>query len=321
MIMEEDLFAAMENKAMEAFLEMTSAPKPGQDIGVPETLPPYIRRIVATYEGGKALIAYITPEFEEIARVSVCPDDLITGYTLFVEDEYKRANAILTRADMESHMVVNVAGRCAERLVVGDELHMTGISAPDHFHANMIAREMVLEFGMGKKTGPVDLMNVRPQKGDSALLQRSTSQPDEDYYYHSTDMSSEQARESMGEIADMLASAEAKAIHGLAINWKAHQSNGVIHFPDPYIEAYGWDEEGSLIYPHRPKKDPSLPASTEDAGPETPPKLTGLKAKTWFAGTEYDAPRDADGNFRSGWHWNMPYAISRDEAKGHHELG
>ena len=31
-----------------------------------------------------------------------------------------------------------------------------------------------------------------------------------------------------------------------------------------------------------------------------------------FAGTEYDAPRDADGKISGGWHWNMPYSIRRD---------
>ncbi len=37
---------------------------------------------------------------------------IITGYTLFVEDEERNADAILTRGDMEAMMVVNMAGRC-----------------------------------------------------------------------------------------------------------------------------------------------------------------------------------------------------------------
>ncbi len=37
--------------------------------------------------------------------MSVCPFNIITGYTLFVEDEDKGVNAILTRSDMEAHMV------------------------------------------------------------------------------------------------------------------------------------------------------------------------------------------------------------------------
>lgn len=68
-IEEEDLYAAMENKAMESFSEMTASPKPGQDIGVPDPIPEELRRAIAVYEAGKVLTAYITPEFEEIARV------------------------------------------------------------------------------------------------------------------------------------------------------------------------------------------------------------------------------------------------------------
>ena len=60
----------MENKAIESYSEMTGSPKPGQDAGVADPIPPQLRRAVAVYEAGKALLAYITPEFEEIARVS-----------------------------------------------------------------------------------------------------------------------------------------------------------------------------------------------------------------------------------------------------------
>jgi hypothetical protein len=42
------------------------------------------------------------------------------GYTLFVEDESARANALLSRGDMEGVMVVHLAGRSAEKLVMGE---------------------------------------------------------------------------------------------------------------------------------------------------------------------------------------------------------
>jgi cell division protease FtsH len=41
--------------------------------------------------------------------------------------------------------------------------------------------------------------------------------------------------------------------------------------------------------------------------------LSGLAAKTWFAGTEMDGPRGADGKYADGWHWGMmPYSVRRD---------
>ena len=58
-------------------------------------------------------------------QVSVCPLNVLTGFTLFVEDEDKNVNAILTRSELEGRMVVHLAGRCAEKLVMG-EGQMTG---------------------------------------------------------------------------------------------------------------------------------------------------------------------------------------------------
>jgi hypothetical protein len=35
----------------------------------PDPIPPQLRKSISVYEAGKALVAYITPEYEEIARV------------------------------------------------------------------------------------------------------------------------------------------------------------------------------------------------------------------------------------------------------------
>ena len=72
---------------------------------------------------------------------------------------------------------------------------------------------------------------------------------------------------------------------------------------------------GALKYPFKPKRDDSVANSS--TGVATPPQekelvLSGVKGKTWYAGTDQDAPRDADGNFKHGWHWNMPYTVKRD---------
>ena len=177
-ITEDDIYAAMENKAMESYQELTSSPAPGAE-GVPDPIPPALRKSVAAFTAGKALLAYITPDYDEVARVSVCPYNVVTGYVLFVEDEDARADAILTRGDMESAMVVHLAGRCAEKLVMG-ESEVTGLGAPDLFHANLIAREMVLSAGMGAKTGPVDALRVRANEKASGDLLRSLEPRDAD---------------------------------------------------------------------------------------------------------------------------------------------
>ncbi|WIA15942.1 hypothetical protein OEZ85_012685 [Tetradesmus obliquus] len=358
-ISEEDIYAAMENKAMEAFQELSGAPQPGYS-GLPDPIPASLRKSIAVYEAGKALVAYITPEYDEIARVSICPYNMITGYTLFVEDEAARANALLSRGDMEGVMVVHLAGRAAEKMVMG-EAEMTGLCAPDLFHANMVAREMVLSAGMGRKIGPMDLMSLHPKasedsSGDLLRTLEPKDASEEEFYYHASDMPTEMARVALSDVLELLEAAEAKAAYGLAINWKplqalvdtllqrgvlqgkevAHilETNGVIHFPDPYTVGFGWEDDGSLLYPFKPRPEgPNSPGDGSsssgggggagpDAGPDAGPSggegeekelaLAGAAAKTWYAGSEFDAPRKADGKFEYGWHWNSPFRVKRD---------
>jgi cell division protease FtsH len=100
------------------------------------------------------------------------------------------------------------------------------------------------------------------------------------------------------------------------------ESNGVIHFPDPYTVGFGWDSDGSLLYPFKPKQQQSegplsgLSSSNLGAQPAAAggkdAALVGAASKTWFAGTDKDAPRNADGSFAYNWHWNSPYRVKRD---------
>lgn len=53
-------------------------PQPGFT-GLQDPIPLALRKSIAVYEAGKALIAYITPEYDEIARVSICPYNMVTG--------------------------------------------------------------------------------------------------------------------------------------------------------------------------------------------------------------------------------------------------
>jgi cell division protease FtsH len=61
---------------------MTSMAQPGT-AGLGDPIPASLRKSIAVYEAGKALLAYITPEYDEIARVSVCPYNMVTGERSF----------------------------------------------------------------------------------------------------------------------------------------------------------------------------------------------------------------------------------------------
>ncbi|KAL4452773.1 hypothetical protein ABPG75_008435 [Micractinium tetrahymenae] len=123
-----------------------------------DIVPPTMRKTIAVYEAARALVGYITPRFDEIQRVSVCPGGVATGYTYFLPLEETLESRIITKGYMEAKMVVAMAGRCAERLVLG-EGNVSTAGAADLEHANNIAREMVFRCGFSKRLGPVSLMD------------------------------------------------------------------------------------------------------------------------------------------------------------------
>ena len=48
----------------------------------------------------------------DVPQVSVCPGGVPTGYTYFIPQEEHLESRVVTRAYMESRMVVHIAGRC-----------------------------------------------------------------------------------------------------------------------------------------------------------------------------------------------------------------
>ena len=53
---------------------------------------------------------------------------------------------------------------------------------------------MILSMGMGRRMGPVDLMHTTSTAQDNGMFLRTadSAAPDEEYFYHATDMSTEQ---------------------------------------------------------------------------------------------------------------------------------
>lgn len=231
-----------------------------------DVVPPRMRRTIALYEAARALIGYITPHFDEIQRVSVCPGGQATGYTYFLPMEERLESRITTRAYMESRIVVALAGRCAERLVLGDA-NVSTAGATDLEVANSVAREMVFRCGFGRRTGPVALMD-----NEEVYLNRARTR-------RVADISTEMAKVAAADLKELLEAAEAKAYWGLAANYKALESlaaaleqresmtgeevatllddAGVRRFEAPYVEGYEWGPDGSLVWPGRPDKPES----------------------------------------------------------------
>ncbi|MFN3447701.1 MAG: ATP-dependent zinc metalloprotease FtsH [Roseococcus sp.] len=111
-------------------------------------LNPAEREAVAIHEMGHALAAASLPGADPVHKVSIIPRAIgALGYTMTrpTEDRF-----LITRADLEARMVVLLAGRAAEDLVLGEI--STG-AADDLARVTDIARQIVTRFGMHPALG------------------------------------------------------------------------------------------------------------------------------------------------------------------------
>jgi cell division protease FtsH len=237
-----------------------------------DSIPQRMRRTIAIYEAARALVGYITPNFDEIQRVSVCPGGLATGHTYFLPMEERLESRVTTRAYLESRMVVAIAGRCAEQLVFG-EANISTAGASDLELANSIAREMVYRCGFGKRTGPVALMD-----NEEVYLNKSRSRK-------IADISTEMAKIAYEDVVELLEGAEAKAYWALVSNQAALQklsgalleqetltgeevaelieSTNPKKFDAPYVTGFHWNDSGELVWPEKMDSNRAAPRESE----------------------------------------------------------
>lgn len=120
-------------------------------------LNPTERRAVACHEMGHALAAASLPGADPVHKVSIIPRSIgALGYTMQrpTEDRF-----LITRTDLENRLVLLMAGRAAEDLVMGEI--STG-AADDLARVTDIARQIVTRFGMHPVVGQAVL---EPDRG------------------------------------------------------------------------------------------------------------------------------------------------------------
>ncbi|HUH06445.1 MAG TPA: hypothetical protein VML96_01435, partial [Egibacteraceae bacterium] len=107
------------------------------------------RRVVAHHEMGHALVAMSLPGSDPVHKVSIIPRGMALGWTLTLptEDKY-----LVSRGELIDRLAMMLGGRVAEELTIGD--FTTGAS-DDISKATVTAREMVTQYGMSAKLGPM----------------------------------------------------------------------------------------------------------------------------------------------------------------------
>ncbi len=107
------------------------------------------RKLVAFHEAGHAVIGYYISNADTVHKVTIIPRGMAGGYTVTLpkEDRY-----FMTRQEMLDRICGLLGGRVAEEIVLGEI--STGASN-DLERVTGIARQMVTEYGMSDRLGPM----------------------------------------------------------------------------------------------------------------------------------------------------------------------
>ena len=107
------------------------------------------KKITAFHEAGHAVASFYLESQDPVHQISIIPTGLAGGYTMNIPTEDKM---YATRTQMKEEIVVLLAGRAAEAIVLED---ITTGASSDIQRATSIARNMVVKYGMSERLGPV----------------------------------------------------------------------------------------------------------------------------------------------------------------------
>jgi cell division protease FtsH len=131
------------------------------------------RKMTAYHEAGHALVGHLLPGTDPIHRLSIVSRGMALGFTMSrpKTDKYQQ-----TRTELKDEIAMSLGGRAAERLVFNE---LTAGAASDIERATMLARRMVVDFGMSD-LGPVAMGQMAEMNswgfsyGESVRLSEAT---------------------------------------------------------------------------------------------------------------------------------------------------
>lgn len=111
------------------------------------------KKIIAYHEAGHALVAYYLPHADPIHKISVMSRGMSLGYTITLPEKDRY---LLSCSELTEKLTQLLGGRASEEIVFKD---ITTGAQNDLEKSTKIARQMVCEFGMSDKIGPLTLGN------------------------------------------------------------------------------------------------------------------------------------------------------------------
>jgi cell division protease FtsH len=107
------------------------------------------RKLVAYHEAGHAVVGYFLQNADTVHKVTIIPRGMAGGYNIILpkEDRY-----FMTKQEMLDRICGMLGGRVAEEIVLGE---ISSGASNDLQRVTSIARQMVTEYGMSDKLGPM----------------------------------------------------------------------------------------------------------------------------------------------------------------------
>lgn len=105
------------------------------------------KQLTAYHEAGHAIVGHVLPDSDPVHKVTIIPRGGTGGVTWFLPPEDKSYTSVVEFKDILARAL---GGRIAEKLIYGDD-HITTGAGSDLRKATEIARDMVIEQGMGSK--------------------------------------------------------------------------------------------------------------------------------------------------------------------------
>ncbi len=109
------------------------------------------KRTVAYHESGHAIVGHALPNADPVHKITIIPRGQALGFTMQLptQDKY-----LIARAELIDRLAVMLGGRVAEEIKIGD---ITTGAGDDIRKATATAKEMVTQYGMSERLGPISL--------------------------------------------------------------------------------------------------------------------------------------------------------------------
>jgi len=152
------------------------------------------KEMTAYHEAGHAIVGHVLPDSDPVHKVTIIPRGATGGVTWFLPPEDKNYTSVIEFKDILARAL---GGRIAEKIIYGEDRVTTGAGS-DLRRATEIARDMVIEQGMGTKLRD----QVFHEDNGGMMFDRMA---------HERPYSEETAKEIDGEVAELIKEAARRA--------------------------------------------------------------------------------------------------------------